>query len=125
MTAVDTSIISSQTLLILVPFLLGGLLGFACWYFARRRRESPRSDRNVAQQGGDTKRVQVTVPSKYNSTPSPLNAEMPVKTRSASASQLTTTDIAYMNKLVRTASDRSLWANEQPRHIRKVPSGHV
>jgi hypothetical protein len=47
------------------------------------------------------------------------------------SSQLTNTDKAYLDKIVRTASDRSMWKrdnskkNEQKKILRKIPSGLI
>jgi Mg2+/citrate symporter len=38
------------------------------------------------------------------------------------SSQFTNTDKAYLDKIVRTASDRSMWKRDNEKKLRKIPS---
>ncbi|UJR25655.1 hypothetical protein I4U23_007006 [Adineta vaga] len=61
---------------------------------------------------------------------SPPNSNLPIKSRSITSLQFTNTDIAYLDKLVRTASDRSIWTRDHSKSntyhkSRRVPSGQI
>jgi uncharacterized protein HemX len=102
-------------------------LGLSYWYFAHRRRKIQNSSKKKPEEkttNAQTKPMQRTLLPKNEYLSYPKHN----LTCSTSSSQLTNTDIAYLDKLVRTASDRSMWKRDYSKkdssnQPRKVPSG--
>ncbi|CAF0836825.1 unnamed protein product [Adineta steineri] len=131
MTVKESQIFFQWLFFILISiFILIIIVGFFCWYAARRRQHIQHSNqRNLDKVTVNKKPIQQTLFSKNEYLPS-SNYNLKIKSRSASSSQLTNTDIAHLDKLIRTASDRSIWKQNyskinQYNKPRKVPSGHI
>jgi len=100
--------------IILIPVFIITILGLFYWYFIYRRQNK-----------------KITHSKSINNLlPSPPH-NLPKKSFSINSSPLTNTDIAYLDKLVRTASDRSILKRdnvskkEQFNKLRKVPSRQI
>ena len=127
MTVLETQIVSNWLPIIFILVLIITIFGLSCWYFAHRRRRNIQNSnkKKPEKRISNTKPMQrILLPkTEYLSSPNPT---LPTK----SLSQLTNTDIAYLDKLVRTASDRSMWKRDyskkdQHNKLRKVPSGQI
>ncbi|CAF1210870.1 unnamed protein product [Adineta ricciae] len=105
--------LSKWFFLVIIPVLM--IVGLFCWYSQRRRQNPPnRKRKGLISSAPLPKTEHLSPPVKYN---------RPIKSRSMASSHFTNTDIAYLDKLLRTASNRSLWPQDHPKHkIRRVPS---
>jgi hypothetical protein len=117
MTVFESSEFSKWLPVILIPVFVITILGLSYWYFARRQRNKKKIEKEISW----------TKPINYLISPSHSLAK---KSLSTSLSQLTNTDRAYLDKLVRTASDRSMWKRDyskkdEHKQLRKVPSGQI
>ena len=132
--------------IVLIPAIIIGILGLSCWMINRHRRRrrtlnAPQSTSEIAAPPRSEKssmRTKLASPrpahEKFSLSssfaPSATCNQITNKSSSTSSSQFTDTDIACLDKLVRTASNRSLWKHGQPAGAsshkpRKVPSGQV
>ena len=114
----DASVFSKWLPIIFIPVLIITILGLSCWFFVHRRRNNKKSNKVIKQIK--------SIPPKTNHLPS-LPQISTTKSLSISSSQLTDIDKAYLDKLVRTASDRSVLSRDYPKtdplnKLRKVPS---
>jgi hypothetical protein len=112
----ESSVFSKWLPIIFIPVLIIAILGLSCWFFVHRRRNNKKSNKVIKP-----------IPPKTNHLPS-LPQISTTKSLSISSSQLTDIDKAYLDKLVRTASDRSVLSRDYPKKeplnkLRKVPSG--
>jgi len=103
--------------IILILAFIITILGLSYWYLIRRRQNKKNFEKEI-------KRLKP-----INNLSSP-NHNLTKKSLSLSSSQLTNTDIAYLDKLVRTASDRSMWKRDdskkdQYNKLRKIPSRQI
>ena len=115
----------------LVPLLIVAVLGLSYRFFSRRRaheRSATKKDLFLSNMK-DTKSSQQTH-SKATPTNSAAKRDHPStnklnsQSRPTSAATLTNTDIAHLDRIIRTASDRSLWKlDDSAKKPRKVPSG--
>jgi len=114
MTVFESSEFSKWLPIILILVLIVTILGLSYWYFTHRRQNK--------------KKIIRSKPIK-NLSLSPPQDNLIKKSLSINSSQLTNTDKAYLDKLVRTASDRSMWKRDYTskkdsfNKLRKVPSG--
>jgi hypothetical protein len=118
-----SSIFSKWLPIIFIPVLIITILGLSYWFFVYRRWNNKKPPKVIKQ----SKPISRTIPPKTTNISSPLHVST-TKSFPISSSQLTNTDKAYLDKLVRTASDRSLWQHDsskkaQSNKLRKVPSG--
>lgn len=101
--------------MLLIPLLFIVILGLSCWYRHRKK-----------------KKINKTIPRPKPLDPLSSTTEN-ISHRSAPnlpPSQLTNTDKLYLDQLVRTASDRSMWKRDmstkvEGKKLRKVPSGLI
>lgn len=99
----NSSNISQWLPLLVIPLLFIVILGLSCWYGHRKKNSSKSLN--------------------------PLSSTT-YRTGANPSSQLTTTDKLYLDQLVRTASDRSIWKRDiltkiEGKKLRKVPSGLI
>ena len=128
-------IVSKWFPIFLVPLLIVAVLGLSYRFVRRRRvREQNSTKKGLSLSNTDgSKRSKRTL-----SKATPVNAagesaskreqlsmsKLNNQSGPTSASTLTNTDIAHLDRIIRTASDRSLWKLDDPaKKPRKVPSG--
>jgi hypothetical protein len=117
MTVFESLEFSKWLPIILILVFIITILGLSYWYLIRRRQNKKNFEKEI-------KRFKP-----INNLSSP-NHNLTKKSLSLSSSQLTNTDIAYLDKLVRTASDRSMWKRDyskkdQYNKLRKIPSRQI
>ncbi|CAF2512114.1 unnamed protein product [Rotaria sp. Silwood2] len=116
--------------IVVIPLLIIISFGLSYWIFARRRRNNQNSYNKSSE-----KELVMTEPihqtmlpnNEYLSTPTQILTK---KSWSTNSTQLTNADIAYLDKLFRTASDRSMWkrdylTKDQRNTLRRIPSGQI
>jgi len=114
MTVFESSEFSKWLPIILILVLIIIIFGLSYWYFIHRRQNK--------------KKIIPLKPIKNLSFSLPQD-NLIKKSLSINSSQLTNTDKIYLDKLVRTASDRSMWKQDYTskkdsfNKLRKVPSG--
>lgn len=114
MTLFESLDLSKWLPIILIPLLIIFILALSCWY---RQRKKKKFEKIISR----------TKPIDHLSS---TNKNVSHKSSPIIASQLTNTDKVYLDKLVRTASDRSMWKRDlskktEPKKLRKVPSGLI
>ena len=119
----------------LVPLLIVAVLGL-CYRFLCRRRAHERSATKKDLFLSNMKDAKSSQQTHSKATPANAAGESVTKrdplstnklnsqSRPTSAATLTNTDIAHLDRIIRTASDRSLWKlDDSAKKPRKVPSG--
>ena len=105
----ESSQLFKWLLLLLIPLFIVILFGLFCWYRYRKRKKLNKEIPRIKPIGH---------------LPSPRDNSTK-RTVSNSCSQFTNADKAYLDKLVRTASDRSMLKRNFSKKLRKVPSGLI
>lgn len=106
------------------------IIGFCYYIFIHKRRKKQISNnRNSEKEVTTTKSNQHKSLSLNEHLSSPIRIAIK-KSKSTNSTQLTNADIAYLDHILRTSSDRSLWkrdfqTQEQHNKLRKVPSGRI
>ncbi|CAF0804608.1 unnamed protein product [Rotaria sp. Silwood1] len=130
MTKLDSQVFFKWLPIIIIPLLIIIVFGLSYWIFARRRRNNQNSNNKNSE-----KEFIITEPVHHKMLPKNEYLSSPTqvvtkKAWSTNSTQLNNTDKAYLDKLFRTASDRSMWkrdyvTKDQYNKLRKVPSGQL
>ncbi|CAF1218220.1 unnamed protein product [Rotaria magnacalcarata] len=110
-----------------VPLLIFVILGLSYWIFAHQRRKNQKSNENqLENELIITKPIHQNMVSKneYLSSQTQILAK---KSKSTNSTQFTNTDIADIDKILHTASDRAMWkrnylTKNRLNKLKQVPS---
>jgi hypothetical protein len=133
--ATQAHIVSKWFPISLVPLLVAVILGLSYRFVSRRRvREQNLTKKGLSLSNTDdskrSKRI-LSMATTVNAAGESAckrehlsTSKSTSESRPTSASTLTNTDIAHLDRIIRTASDRSLWKLDDPaKKPRRVPSG--